>query len=230
MKLSTLGIKKRYHLVPEHLRKKAGKKKLSKKNLATMCLAIVGASSIALYALSTTSTPTIRNNHNESYATGRNIPGFIPSEPDISDDGPPAVKMNISSTNWDNRLIIEKIGVNISLVEGENEDVLRHGAWRSPWGSAPDAGGNTVIFGHRYGYLPPDPRTFYLLDKVVVGDSFKITWQGKEYSYRIIETKVVAPTEISSLLQTDNSVVTLITCTPVFTTQNRLIVRGELVN
>lgn len=127
------------------------------------------------------------------------------------------------------RLIIEKIGVNIPIVEGKDENALWRGAWRSPWSSTPDQNGNTVIFGHRYRYLPPDPETFFSLDKVAVGDTFQIQWNGATRTYRVAETKIVPPEDISVLRQTSTPTVTLITCTPVFTTKERLIVRGELL-
>ena len=86
-----------------------------------------------------------------------------------------------------------------------------------------------VIFGHRYLRLPPHPQTFYSLDKLAVGDTFDVVWKGTTYRYRVVETKVVAPEEVSVLGPTDKPSVTLITCTPIFTTKNRLVVRGELI-
>ncbi len=126
-------------------------------------------------------------------------------------------------------IVIDKIGVNMPIVEGKDMSVLRKGAWRSPWSSTPDKGGNTVLFGHRYMYLPPHPRTFYSLDKLVVGDTFVVTWGEQKYTYKVVETKVVPPEDISVLHQTEKPTVTLITCTPVFTTKNRLIIRAEMI-
>jgi len=126
-------------------------------------------------------------------------------------------------------IVIDKIGVNMPIVEGKDMSVLRKGAWRSPWSSTPDKGGNTVLFGHRYMYLPPHPRTFYSLDKLVVGDTFVVTWGEQKYTYKVVETKVVPPEDISVLHQTEKPTITLITCTPVFTTKNRLIIRAEMI-
>ena len=117
----------------------------------------------------------------------------------------------------------------MAIVEGTSEKVLFKGAWRSPYNSTPDKGGNTVLFGHRYLYLPPRKDTLFSLDKVKVGDGFEINWEGKAYKYKVIEVKIVNPDDISVLNPTAVPSVTIITCTPVFTTKFRLVVRGELI-
>jgi len=128
-----------------------------------------------------------------------------------------------------NQLIILKIGVQIPIVEGEDESVLNKGAWRLPMTSTPDLGGNTVLTGHRYKYSPPHKETFYLLDKLIEGDLFQIFWQGEEYNYQVVSSIIVNPDALEVLNPTSNPVVTLITCTPLFSTKQRLIVRGELI-
>jgi len=128
-----------------------------------------------------------------------------------------------------NLLIIPKIGVKMSIVEGTSEATLNKGAWRLPETSTPDKGGNTAIAGHRWLYRPPSQKTFYLLDKLEIGDTFKITWEGKDYNYQITGISIVSPTDVWVLNQTEKSIVTLITCTPLFSTKNRLVVKGELI-
>jgi len=128
----------------------------------------------------------------------------------------------------ENTLVIPKIGVNIPIVEGKDESVLDKGAWRMPETSTPDKGSNTVITGHRWLFRPPSEKTFYLLDKLVIGDTFKIFWEGVEYNYQVVSSIIVLPTDLYVLEPTSNSVVNLITCTPLFSTKQRLIVQGEL--
>jgi len=130
-----------------------------------------------------------------------------------------------------NYLLIPKIGVDIPIVDSDNSAwALNRGAWRMPETSTPDKGSNTAIAGHRFKYLPPSNLTFYLLDKLTEGDKFMIIWSGKLYNYQVIEKKIVPPEEVSVLDATEKSVITLITCDPVFTQKNRLIVVGELIN
>ena len=129
-----------------------------------------------------------------------------------------------------NRLIITKIGVNAPIVESKNEAYgLDKGAWRIPESSTPDKGSNTVITGHRFKYLPPNNLTFYLLDKLEVGDIISVIWKEQNYYYRVKETKVVSDTELSVLDPSDKPIITLFTCTPIYSTENRLVVIGELI-
>ncbi len=129
-----------------------------------------------------------------------------------------------------NRLVISKIGVDIPIVDSQNSAwALNRGAWRLPETSTPPAGGNTAIAGHRFKYLPPNNLTFYLLDKLVIGDGLAIVWEGKKYVYRVTGSKIVLPTEVSVLAPTEKPTLTLITCDPIFSQKNRLIVTAELI-
>lgn len=130
----------------------------------------------------------------------------------------------------DNRLVIPKIGVNLPIVEGqESESALWKGAWRISGSSTPKFGGNTVLSAHRFRYRPPSNLTLYLLDKVKRGDVMIVYWQGKEYDYRITETKIVPRenTDIAEPTLTDQ--LTVFTCHPLFSTKERLVVVGELL-
>lgn len=128
----------------------------------------------------------------------------------------------------DDRLLIPAIGVNIPIFEG-NETALSKGAWRFPDTSADPLSGNMVLSAHRYKLLPPASETLYLLDKVVSGDTIVLDWRGKEYRYRVSESRVVKPDDLSVLAQTERPQLTLITCTPLFSTARRLVVTAKLV-
>jgi LPXTG-site transpeptidase (sortase) family protein len=128
-----------------------------------------------------------------------------------------------------NLLIIPKIGVKVPIVEGEDESALDKGAWRMPETSTPEKGSNTVLTGHRWKFRPPNEKTFYLLDKLEAGDKFTIYWEGRKYEYKVVSISIVLPTDLSVLNPTADFVVTLITCTPLFSIAKRLIVVGELV-
>lgn len=128
----------------------------------------------------------------------------------------------------DNRLFIDKIGVSVPIVEGKDAGALLYGAWRYPGTSTPLKGANTVIFGHRFRYLPPNNTTFYKLDKVKVGDAFTIRWRGKMYRYIVTQAKIIEPTDFSVIQPTEKPTITLITCSPLFSTKQRLVVTAEL--
>ncbi len=129
-----------------------------------------------------------------------------------------------------NRLIIAKIGVNAPIVETESAEYGLHlGAWHIPESSTPDKGGNTVITGHRFKYLPPNNLTFYLFHKLEVGDIVSVIWHEKDYFYKIKEIKIVDKTDFSILEPSEEPIITLFTCHPIYSTENRLVVIGELI-
>lgn len=131
----------------------------------------------------------------------------------------------------ENRLVIPSIGVDMPIYEGANEKVLdRGGIWRIPTTSSPDKGSNTVLSGHRWQYLPPSNRTLYLLDKVAIGEPVIVYWQGVEYDYRIARRETVDPTHTEIQNATDLPLLTIYTCTPLFSTKQRLVLYGELIS
>ncbi len=126
-----------------------------------------------------------------------------------------------------NMIVIPKMGVRAVINEGTTADTLGKGVWRMPQTGTPLEGGNTVITAHRYLYRPPDPRTFFLIDKLVPGDNFYIYWEGERHDYKVRETKIIDPSEISILYNTPNNQITLFSCTPLFTSDKRLVVIAD---
>jgi len=127
----------------------------------------------------------------------------------------------------DNRIVIPRIYVNASINEGEDIDTLDHGMWRRPNTSLPSLGGNTVITAHRFLHKN-GPNTFYHLDKIQQNDDILIYWKGKEYVYKVYEIKEIDPSEIEIEYNTKDSIITLYTCTPLWTSEKRLVVRAKL--
>ena len=129
--------------------------------------------------------------------------------------------------NW---LVIPKIQVNAPIIESSNSEyALSKGAWRDPKGSVPSRGGNTIITGHRFKYLPPNNLTLFLLDKLTKGDIISVVWGNSYYYYKVIEKKIVPPNDASILKQTEESRLTIYTCDPIYSQKNRLVVVAELI-
>lgn len=122
-----------------------------------------------------------------------------------------------------NRLVIPSLLFDQQIHEGQDAAALRNGLWRRPLTSTPAQGGNTVIVGHRMTYSNPR-GTLYHLNKVQVGDSIGITWEGKNFAYTVREVKVVtsAATEIEE--PTEKAQLTIYTCTPLWLPRDRLVV------
>ena len=134
------------------------------------------------------------------------------------------------ATQHAGKLIIDKIGVDMPIsAASDSAEGLATGAWLIPNTSTPDKSSNTAIAGHRFQNLPPSSKTLYLLDKLENGDEIVVYWQNKKYTYQMSNSEIVLPDDLSVLNATSSSRLTLITCTPVFSTEKRLIVIADLV-
>lgn len=129
----------------------------------------------------------------------------------------------------DNRIVVPGLLIDEPIKEGRHISVINNGGtWHRPASSDPSKGGNTVIIGHRFTYR--GSSVFYNLDKLKVGDPIIVYWQGREYDYKVIETKTVPPNTPEIEKQTDDTRLTLYTCTPLVTAKNRLVVTALPIN
>ncbi len=100
--------------------------------------------------------------------------------------------------------------------------------------SLPGQYGNVAIFGHST--LPQlfnakDYKSvFTYLPKLDIGDSIQINMEGKKYTYEVYDMFIVKPNEVSVLEQQFNApYLTLVTCVPPGTYNERLIVKARIV-
>lgn len=100
--------------------------------------------------------------------------------------------------------------------------------------SKPGQVGNTVLSGHSSNDIldKGDYKfIFARLEQLEKGDSIYINYEGTRYTYTVTNKKVVAPTEVNALIYpTDKPELTLITCTPLGTALNRLLITAEQVS
>ena len=143
----------------------------------------------------------------------------------------------------DPRLIIPKINVDVPVVYGVGNDYdsqmaamangLAHFAIPGA-SSHPGQIGNTVLSGHSSNDLfdGGDYKfIFAQLEKMGIGDTVYANYEGKRYTYIVTKTEVVKPTEVSKLVYpTTKPMLTLITCTPLGTSRDRLLVTAEQVS
>lgn len=112
----------------------------------------------------------------------------------------------------------------------DQEGVLHVAGSGSPW----QEGSNTFIAGHALGFMRTRvPYAFYELDKLNPGDEVVIKDQnGEPYTFRVFDRMTVRPEDYWVTYPSDDgrTLVSLQTCTPAPTFENRLIVRGELVS
>ncbi|SCX78870.1 class D sortase [Alkaliphilus peptidifermentans] len=123
-------------------------------------------------------------------------------------------------------LKIDKIKLNLPILEGTSELNLKIGAgWlraTTPIGEV----GNTALAAHRshtYG------RFFNRLDEIEIGDEIIVEKDNKTYKYIVYKTDLVLPEDTSVLNRNQkDKILTLITCHPIDTATHRLIVHAIL--
>jgi len=148
-----------------------------------------------------------------------------------------------TAVSEDPRLIIPKINVDVPALYDVGADYdsqmaamakgVAHFAIPGA-NSHPGEIGNTVLSGHSSNDLfdGGDYKfIFAQLDKLNIGDTIYANYKGTRYTYVVTKKEVVLPTEVSKLVYTTNKpVMTLITCTPLGTSQKRLLVTAEQIS
>ncbi len=156
------------------------------------------------------------------------------------------INLNIEITPYTNRVIIPKIWKNIPLLDIKNRKIswknelddifmkdLENWIVRYPWSSKPWEKWTSFIFGHssNFPWIKWDyNEVFATLDNVTYDDEIIVYYWQKKYTYKVKEKRVISPWDLSVLKRDKNKKeITLMTCWPVWTTLNRLIVTWELI-
>lgn len=125
---------------------------------------------------------------------------------------------------------IDKIQVKLPIYHGVGPSVLAHAVGHIEGSSLPVGGAGThcAMSAHRG---LPSARLFTDLDKMEVGDTFRITVLDRALIYEVDQIKTVLPDDVGELLITEGEdYCTLITCTPYGINTHRLLVRGHRVS
>lgn len=126
------------------------------------------------------------------------------------------------------RLEIPRMNLNRIVVEGATADDLTKGPGHFPETPLPGQLGNAAIAGHRTTHLHP----FYDIDKLQPGDEVIVTTLNGRYVYHVTGTVVVTPDDYAQVIPTTDptkATLTLVSCTPRYSSTNRIVVRSELV-
>jgi LPXTG-site transpeptidase (sortase) family protein len=139
-------------------------------------------------------------------------------------------------------VIIPKINVEIPLDfsatstdEKQFEAALDKGVAHYPTTALPGQTGNASFFGHSSNNIFNPGKykfAFVLLNELVPGDTFYITYKGVAYAYQVYDKKIVEATEVSILnpVATKSATAMLVTCDPPGTSLRRLVIWGEQVS
>lgn len=139
-------------------------------------------------------------------------------------------------------VIIPKINVEIPVDysqtttdESAIENALNSGVVHYPTTVMPGQAGNAAFFGHSSNNIFNPGKykfAFVLLHKLVEGDTFYLTYNGKNYAYQVISRQVVDPSDVGVLgpVPNETATATLITCDPPGTSLHRLVVVGRQIS
>jgi sortase A len=113
--------------------------------------------------------------------------------------------------------------------ELDREGILHLDGTGVPW----QEDSNTFIVGHALGFMwTRVPYVFYDLKKLKPGDEIIVEDPtGKEYVFQVYDRMTVRPADYwVTYPEEGHTIISLQTCVPVPTFENRLVVRGELVS
>ena len=122
-------------------------------------------------------------------------------------------------------LTIPHIDLSMAVVEGTGTAQLQAGPGHYPGTPLPGQQGNAAIAGHRTTYQAP----FYNLNQLAPGDSIYVQTVQGYFLYQVTGTQVVSPSDTSVVDATTSPQLTLTTCTPLYTSSQRLVVHARLV-
>ncbi len=138
--------------------------------------------------------------------------------------------LDVSGTGMMGYVSIPKIGEELPLYHGTNDDVLANACGHFQGSSLPIGGKGThsVLSAHRG---LPTATLFTHLDRMEIGDTFTITILDRTFTYEVDQIRIVQPDD-TNLIQAvpDKDYCTLLTCTPYGINTERLLVRGHAVD
>lgn len=124
------------------------------------------------------------------------------------------------------RLQIPKIDLDAYVLEGSGHKQLKLGVGRVTTSAIPGENGNAVVTAHRDTFF----RHIVELKK---GDEIIVRRNGERLVFQMTSNKIVQPTDLSVLKQTEDPQLTLITCYPTYyigPAPERLVVFSKLVS
>jgi sortase A len=125
------------------------------------------------------------------------------------------------------RLEIPRINVDDIVVVGVGSPELQLGPGHFPDTVPPGHLGNSAIAGHRTSYGQP----FRNVDRLEPGDEIRATTPEGTFTYRVTQTRIVSPSDYFVVFTTnpDEAQLTLVSCHPVWSTAQRIVVSASLV-
>lgn len=147
--------------------------------------------------------------------------------------GPSEIDLNTTDDATDNRdrIQIEKINLEVPFFTGSAEE-LDKGAWhRYPDRGDPKDGGNFILSAHRFsiGTTPAETKKrspFYNLEKLEVGDTMRIFYQDRWYTYTVTKKYNVKPNATEIEAPSETSKLTLYSCSLNGSADGRIVIEA----
>jgi sortase A len=121
---------------------------------------------------------------------------------------------------------IPAIGLDTDIHSGMTLTALNRGPSWWPGTALPGQLGNVVIGGHRTTYSKP----FRDLDQLQPGDQVFMTTSAGQYTYVVVGTEIVEPTDVQIADQTMAYTATLFACHPPGSAAYRIVAKLQLVD
>lgn len=122
-------------------------------------------------------------------------------------------------------LDVPRLQLSTPVIEGDDDRTLKRAVGHLPDTPLPWEQGNSAMAGHRDGLFRP-------LKDVKIGDEIRFRTTRDEFVYRVTETAIVMPDDLSVLEPRASSTITLITCYPFYyvgSAPQRFVVHAERV-
>lgn len=138
--------------------------------------------------------------------------------PDWADSYIAATLPKTAQVATENRLIIQTkdLRIDAPIINGIDPKSLLKGVGHDPASVKPGEQGRTVISGHRFWPdRSPWATVFFSLDKLKIGDTITVLYEGQQYRYRVTEQWDVPKDKAHpQLAPTTQPILTIYTCGP----------------
>ena len=202
-----------------------------KVSLLLICLALLGLAALPAYPKTETASAKL---HPAEVQNTRKLLGENPTGERADPSQRASLQDETGSGGGTMTLTIPKLGLEDvpvptadSQVALDREGIIRLKESGVPW----EEGSNTFIVGHALGFLwTRTTYVFYELNKLKPGDEIIAKDQAdNEYIFKVYDRVTVKPEDFWVTYPIPGkTTISLQTCTPIPTFENRLIIRGEL--
>jgi sortase A len=122
------------------------------------------------------------------------------------------------------RIKIDRIGLDIVVVQGTDTASLQKGPGHYPNTSLPGQPGTVAIAGHRTTYLAP----FRHIDQIEDGDEIRVEMPYAAFTYTVQRHEVVDPSDVEILRSVGFDQLVMTACHPPYSASHRYAVFAKL--